>query len=98
MPDYREVMRYTVRKLISGLEDIPEWSPWRLLEGVEADDRAGQHRQGVEAFGVTFVADAEPPPATKPCSGALDGPAVATEGRRGLDHAAGDSRADPSPA
>ena len=41
----------------SALEDITEPSPWRLLKGVEADDRAGQHRQGVEAFGGTLIAN-----------------------------------------
>jgi hypothetical protein len=31
--------------------------PWWLLEGVEADDRAGQHGQRVEPFGISLVAD-----------------------------------------
>jgi hypothetical protein len=40
--------------------------PWWLSEGVEADDRAGQHGQRVEAFRAALVADAQPPEAAKP--------------------------------
>ena len=35
--------------------------PWRLLEGVEADHRTGQHRQSIEASGVSLISDAQPP-------------------------------------
>jgi hypothetical protein len=41
-------------------------SPWWLSERVEADDRAGQHGQRVEAFRAALVADAQPPEAAKP--------------------------------
>jgi hypothetical protein len=41
------------------------WPRW-LSEGVEADDRAGQHGQRVEAFRAALVADAQPPEAAKP--------------------------------
>jgi hypothetical protein len=30
-------------------------SPWWLLEGVEADDRTGQHGKGVEAFAAALM-------------------------------------------
>jgi hypothetical protein len=53
-------------------------SPWWPLQGVEADDRAGQHGQGIEAFTGALVADPpQPPPSGQPGAGALDGPAVA---------------------
>src|SRR4029450_7110541 len=68
--------------------------PWRPLERVEADHRAGQHGQGVEALRTSLAADAEPPEATQPGTGPLDGPAVTAKPLRRLDHAAGDPRAD----
>jgi uncharacterized protein involved in exopolysaccharide biosynthesis len=73
-----------------GLADRPERSPWWPLEGVEADHRAGQHRQGVEPFGGTLVADPQPPPPAQPRPGALDRPPVAAKPRRGVHDAAGD--------
>jgi hypothetical protein len=44
------------------------WS-WWLSEGVEADHRAGQHRQRVEPFRVSLVADPQPPEAAQPGPG-----------------------------
>jgi hypothetical protein len=75
----------------------PFRSPWRLLEGAEADDRAGQHRQGVEAFGGPLIADPAAAGSPKPRSSALDRPPVTTKPGRGLDHAASDPRVDPTP-
>jgi hypothetical protein len=72
--------------------------PWWPSEGVEADDRAGQHGQRVEAFRAALVADPQPPEAAQPGPGALDPPAVAAKPGRGLDHAAGDPRLDATPA
>jgi hypothetical protein len=56
-----------------------------LLERVEADDRADQHRQGVEAFRGAFVADPQPPEATKPSPGPFDRPAATAKPLGGLD-------------
>jgi hypothetical protein len=72
--------------------------PWWLLEGVEADDRAGQHGQRVEPFGISLVADWQPSEAAKPGPAVFDRPAVAAQPLRRLDHAPGDSRADATPA
>jgi len=59
---------------VSGHSGTSLWSP---LERVEADDRAGQQHQGIEALGVSLVSDPQPPPSTEPRAGALDRPAVA---------------------
>ena len=73
-------------------------SPGRLLKGVEADHRTGQHGQGVEAFGGTLIADPQSPEAIQPGPGAFDRPPVAAQPGRGLNPAAGDAGLDPSPA
>jgi hypothetical protein len=75
LADFRQLRAYGQLALV----DIPERSPGWSLEGVEADHRAGQHRQRIEALGVPLVADPQPPEATQPGPGSLDGPAVATQ-------------------
>jgi hypothetical protein len=73
-------------------------SPWWSLEGVEAEDRAGQQDQGIEPLGVSLIADPQPPEATQPGPGPFDGPAVTAQPLRRLDHAPGDPGADATSA
>jgi hypothetical protein len=54
-------------------------SPWWSLEGVKAEDRAGQQDQGIEPLGVSLIADPQPPEATQPGPGPFDGPAVTAQ-------------------
>src|SRR5215213_7902756 len=75
-----------------------EWSAGRLLQPVEADDRAGQQHQRIEPLRGTLIADAQPPEAAQPGPGALDHPAVTTKPLGGLNHAPGDPRADATSA
>jgi hypothetical protein len=62
-----------------GTASVPDGSPWWPVQGVAADQRASQHRQGREAFRGALRADPQPPPSAQPGPGSLDPPAVAAK-------------------
>jgi hypothetical protein len=74
-----QVEESSVESTVKRAASVPDGLTMVAVAGLEADDRAGQHRQGVEAFRGALIADPQPPEAAKPGPGALDRPAVAAK-------------------